>query len=111
MKTFFQSMKKFRVLWIVVLVFAAMIYIANESRLSKEEIVYPEGWEDYEYVEEGYYYERDLEPGIYEVSIYYGELYNRLDVVDTDVEILGFGHFMINCEGFEEQHPDWNKGE
>ena len=45
------------------------------------------------------------EPGIYEVSIYYGELYNRLDVVDTDVEILGFGHFMINCEKFEENHP------
>lgn len=45
------------------------------------------------------------EPGIYEVSIYYGELYNRLDVVDTDVEILGFGHFMINCEEFEENHP------
>lgn len=50
------------------------------------------------------------EPGIYEVSIYYGELYNRLDVVDTDVEILGFGHFMINCEEFEEEHPDLNKG-
>ena len=45
------------------------------------------------------------EPGIYEVSIYYGELYNRLDVVDTDVEILGFGHFMINCEEFEENNP------
>ena len=46
MKTFFESMKKFRVLWIVVLVFAAMIYIANESRLSKEEIVYPESLEE-----------------------------------------------------------------
>ena len=45
------------------------------------------------------------EAGTYEVSIYYGELYNRLDVVDTDVEILGFGHFMINCEEFEENHP------
>ena len=51
------------------------------------------------------------EPGTYEISVYYGELYNRLDVVHTDVEILGFGHFMIDCEGFEEQHPDWNKGE
>ena len=39
------------------------------------------------------------------MSIYYVELYNRLDVVDTDVEILGFGHFMINCEEFEENHP------
>jgi len=42
MKTFLQSMKKFRVLWILVLVFAAMIYIGNENRLSREEIVYPE---------------------------------------------------------------------
>jgi len=42
MKTFLQSMKKFRVLWILVLVFAAMIYIGNETRLSREEIVYPE---------------------------------------------------------------------
>lgn len=45
------------------------------------------------------------EAGTYEVSIYYGELYNRLDVVDTDVEILGFGHFMINCEEFEKNNP------
>ena len=51
------------------------------------------------------------EPGTYEISVYYGELYNRLDVVHTDVEILGFGHFMIDCEGFEEQHPDLKKGE
>lgn len=42
MKTFFESMKKFRVLWILVLVFAVMIYIANETRLSREEIVYHE---------------------------------------------------------------------
>ncbi len=42
MKTFFESMKKFRVLWIFVLVFAVMIYIANETRLSREEIVYHE---------------------------------------------------------------------
>ena len=51
------------------------------------------------------------EPGTYEISVYYGELYNRLDVVQRDVEILGFGHFMIDCEGFEEQHPDLKKGE
>lgn len=42
MKTFFESMKKFRVLWILALVFAVMIYIANETRLSREEIVYYE---------------------------------------------------------------------
>lgn len=42
MKTFFESMKKFRVLWILVLVFAGMIYIANETRLSREQIVYAE---------------------------------------------------------------------
>lgn len=42
MKTFFESMKKYRVLWILVLVFVVMIYIANETRLSREEIVYHE---------------------------------------------------------------------
>ena len=42
MKAFFESMKKFRVLWIIVLVFVAMMYLANYSRLSKEEIVYYE---------------------------------------------------------------------
>lgn len=42
MKTFFESMKKFRVLWILALVFAVMIYIANETRLGREEIVYYE---------------------------------------------------------------------
>lgn len=42
MKTFFESMKKFRVLWILALVFAVMVYIANETRLSREEIVYYE---------------------------------------------------------------------
>ena len=42
MKTFFESMKKFRVLWILVLVCAGMILIANEISLSKGEIVYPE---------------------------------------------------------------------
>ena len=35
-------MKKFRVLWILVLVLVGMIYIANETRLSREKIVYPE---------------------------------------------------------------------
>ena len=45
------------------------------------------------------------EPGIYEISIYYGELYNRLDDVNKDVEILGFGHFMIDCEEFKQNHP------
>ena len=44
-------------------------------------------------------------PGTYEISIYYGELYNRLDDVNKDVEILGFGHFMIDCEEFQQNHP------
>lgn len=42
MKTFFESMKKYRVLWILVLVFAAMLYIANETRIGRQEIVYHE---------------------------------------------------------------------
>lgn len=42
MKTFWESVKKFRVLWIFVLVFAGLIYIANETRLSRQEIVYHE---------------------------------------------------------------------
>lgn len=42
MKTFWESMKKFRVLWILVLVFAVMVFIANETRLLREEIVYSE---------------------------------------------------------------------
>ena len=42
MKTFFESMKKFKVLWILVIVFAALLYIANQTRLSREEIVYNE---------------------------------------------------------------------
>jgi len=42
MKTFFESMKKFRVLWILVLAFVAMLYIANESRISRAEIIYPQ---------------------------------------------------------------------
>lgn len=46
MKTFFESMKKFRVLWIFVLVFAAMLYIANETRLGRAEIVYRESLDE-----------------------------------------------------------------
>ncbi len=46
MKTFFESMKKFRVLWIFVIVFAAMMYIANESWLSRAEIVYYESLDE-----------------------------------------------------------------
>lgn len=42
MKTFFESMKKFRVLWIVVIVFAILAFLANETRVSREEIVYYE---------------------------------------------------------------------
>lgn len=40
MKTFFESMKKFRVLWIFALVFAGLLFLANETRLSREKIVY-----------------------------------------------------------------------
>lgn len=40
MKTFFESMKKYRVLWIFVFVFAVVIFVANEARLNREEIVY-----------------------------------------------------------------------
>ena len=42
MKTFFESMKKYRVLWIFVLIFAAVIYVGNEVRLGREYIVYYE---------------------------------------------------------------------
>lgn len=49
-----------------------------------------------------------LEQGVYEISVYYGELKNYLDVIYTDVEILGFGHFKINCEGFEENSSQRN---
>lgn len=42
MKTFLESMKKFRALWILVIVFAIMIFVANETRLSREEIIYYE---------------------------------------------------------------------
>lgn len=40
MKTFFESMKKFRILWIFVLVLAGLIFFANETRLDREKIVY-----------------------------------------------------------------------
>lgn len=46
MKTFWESMKKFRVLWIFVIVFAALIYIANAMHLSKQEIVYYEALDE-----------------------------------------------------------------
>lgn len=42
MNTFFESMKKFRVLWIFVIVFTILIVIANQMRREKENIVYPE---------------------------------------------------------------------
>lgn len=42
MKTFFESMRKFRVLWIIVLVVSILAFIANATRLSREEIVYAE---------------------------------------------------------------------
>ena len=42
MKLFFESMKKFRILWIAVLAFAGMAFVANESRLLREEIIYAE---------------------------------------------------------------------
>lgn len=46
MKTFWESMKKFRVLWIFVLIFAALIYIANETNLSRKNLVYPESLDE-----------------------------------------------------------------
>ena len=42
MKTFLESMKKYRVLWILVLILAGLIVLANETRLSRAEIVYNE---------------------------------------------------------------------
>ncbi len=46
MKFFLESIKKFKYIWILVIVFAAMIYIANETRLGREEIVYPEALDE-----------------------------------------------------------------
>lgn len=42
MKSFFESMKKFRVLWILVLVFAGLIYLANEGSIRRKDLVYHE---------------------------------------------------------------------
>lgn len=42
MKTFFESMKKYRVLWMFVIVFAVILVVGNEARLGREYIVYPE---------------------------------------------------------------------
>ena len=42
MKTFLQSIKKFRVLWIFVIIFAIVSIIADYSRTSREDIIYPD---------------------------------------------------------------------
>ena len=42
MKIFFESMKKYRVVWIFVVAFAILIYVSNEMRLERENIVYSE---------------------------------------------------------------------
>lgn len=42
MKIFFESMKKYRVVWIFVVAFAILIYVSNEIRLERENIVYSE---------------------------------------------------------------------
>ena len=42
MKTFLQSVKKFRVLWIFAILFALVSVIANNSRINREDIVYSE---------------------------------------------------------------------
>ena len=42
MKTFFESMKKYRVLWVFVILFAGVMVIANETRLGRQNIVYYE---------------------------------------------------------------------
>ena len=42
MNTFWKSMKKYRVLWIVVIAIAVLAFLANETRLGREEIVYYE---------------------------------------------------------------------
>ena len=46
MKTFFESMKKFRVLWILVVVFAILIGIANQISLNRGNIVYAESLDE-----------------------------------------------------------------
>ena len=42
MKTFLQSVKKFRVLWIFAILFTILSLVANYSRTSREDIVYPD---------------------------------------------------------------------
>lgn len=42
MKVFFESMKKFRVLWICVLIILLSAIVANYTRVSRAKIVYPE---------------------------------------------------------------------
>lgn len=42
MEVVLQSIKKFRVLWIFVIVFVVMIHVANQTRLSRQDIVYNE---------------------------------------------------------------------
>lgn len=46
MKTFLESMKKFRVLWILVLVVAILAVVANQTRISREKIVYAESLDE-----------------------------------------------------------------
>ena len=42
MKTFLQSVKKFRVLWIFVIAITVLSFFADYSRKNREDIVYPE---------------------------------------------------------------------
>ena len=42
MKVFFESMKKFRVLWIFALLTVVLAIVGNQARLNRENIVYPE---------------------------------------------------------------------
>lgn len=42
MKIFLDSMRKFRVLWIFALIMLVLTYVANETRLERESIVYNE---------------------------------------------------------------------
>ena len=42
MKVFFESMKKFRVLWLLVLLIVGVTWIGNETRLGREYLVYPD---------------------------------------------------------------------
>ena len=42
MKVFFESMKKFRVLWIVVWACAILIFVANKYSLGRGDLVYPD---------------------------------------------------------------------